>query len=321
MVSPQIYNNYDQEKFIPVIFEVDEEHKPYLPTFLTSRVYVNLSSSNQRDEYAELLRTIYGKPLHVKPSLGKVPAFLESETSQSVPTLFLEIKRILRVDAIEKKPHLIVEFFSEVAESLNKTNFHGEQAQPSDDDVLENIQSFLPILKEFNSVFSSLVEIFPENLNRFVRDFIEKSHGHCYPKISVNMYYLDQFAPGKFIIQELILYISAAYFRCERYKEFDDLFNSGIILNNGDSKDLGNILELYEHMQILDVRRKQRLNLNRASITADLIKERSESCGASFEELSQADIIIFLRDEFNSGGWYPRTVVYLNDYSKLPIFP
>ena len=320
IVSSKIYNHHEQEKFIPVIFEMDSDQEPYLPTFLASRVYIDLSSENSRDEYVELLRTIYGKPLHVKPSLGKAPAFLESEVSLSVPSFLLEIKRILRVDSIENKPHLTVEFFTEVANALNDTNIQGEQAQPSDDDVLREIQSFLPVLDEFNNIFSKLVEVFPEDFNRFVRDFIEKCHDFCHPKLSSNGYYPDQYAPGKFILQELLLYIVAAYFRCERFQEFDDLFSEGIIINNRGTKKLDNILKIYEPMQILDIRRKQRLNLNRVSITADLIKERSEYCGVPFEEIAQADVIIFLRGELSSGSWYPRTVIYLNDYSVLPIF-
>lgn len=82
IISPEIYGNVEQEKFIPVIFEVDENTNPYRPAYIKSRIYIDLSTEDDRYEvnYETLLRNIHNKPLYRKPSIGAVPEWLENES-------------------------------------------------------------------------------------------------------------------------------------------------------------------------------------------------------------------------------------------------
>ncbi len=80
IITPQIYQNVKQEKFIPVIFEKDIDGRAYCPHYIRSRIYIDLSDDNNYEsEYEKLLRDIYQKPLHKKPALGLKPAWLENE--------------------------------------------------------------------------------------------------------------------------------------------------------------------------------------------------------------------------------------------------
>ena len=56
IISAEVYGNADQHKFIPVVMERDEEGKEYLPTYLKSRMYRDLSGENYEEEYEALLR-------------------------------------------------------------------------------------------------------------------------------------------------------------------------------------------------------------------------------------------------------------------------
>ena len=59
-----------------IIFVEKKNGKPCLPTFLKSRMYIDMSSNYIYElGYAQLLRDIYSKPLLRKPALGK-KAFL-----------------------------------------------------------------------------------------------------------------------------------------------------------------------------------------------------------------------------------------------------
>lgn len=82
IISPEIYNQVNQEKFLPIIFEVDEYNKPYIPAYIKSRIYFDLSTKDDQYEveYEKLLRNIYNKPLYKKPALGKKPDWLENDT-------------------------------------------------------------------------------------------------------------------------------------------------------------------------------------------------------------------------------------------------
>ena len=81
IITPEIYGNAEQTKFIPVIFEKDENGNAYRPTYIKSRIYVDLSDENSYEaEYEKLLRDLYHKPLFQKPALGRKPEWLENET-------------------------------------------------------------------------------------------------------------------------------------------------------------------------------------------------------------------------------------------------
>jgi hypothetical protein len=77
IISPGIYGNTAQEKFIPIITEKDNDGKAYMPTFLENRIYIDLSSDNNFEEnYEKLLRNIYGEPEYRKPKVGTAPSYL-----------------------------------------------------------------------------------------------------------------------------------------------------------------------------------------------------------------------------------------------------
>ena len=59
IITPQLYGNVKQEKFIPVVNEYDEDGKPYLPNYLASRMYADLTDFNIG--YGELLSNILGE--------------------------------------------------------------------------------------------------------------------------------------------------------------------------------------------------------------------------------------------------------------------
>ncbi len=86
IISSEIYGNMRQEKFIPVIAEKDEEGQPYVPTYIKTRIYVDLSDAEKYEaEYEKLLRNIYEKPQFVKPKLGKRPEWIDNETADFFP--------------------------------------------------------------------------------------------------------------------------------------------------------------------------------------------------------------------------------------------
>lgn len=92
IISSEIYGNTKQEKFIPIIAERDEEGQPYAPTYIKTRIYIDLSNQETYEvEYEKLLRNIYEKPQFVKPKLGKRPEWIDD-----AKTDFFLIKDLIR---------------------------------------------------------------------------------------------------------------------------------------------------------------------------------------------------------------------------------
>lgn len=60
----------------------DENNNPYVPIYYKSRIYIDLSDSDPyATNFEQLLRWVYGEPVHVKPELGKKPAYLSETTA------------------------------------------------------------------------------------------------------------------------------------------------------------------------------------------------------------------------------------------------
>ena len=82
IISPKIYENVAQEKFIPIVTERNEKGKAYVPTFLATRVYIDLSSDDQFEtNYETLIRNVFERPSFSKPKLGTPPSYLDEPTS------------------------------------------------------------------------------------------------------------------------------------------------------------------------------------------------------------------------------------------------
>ena len=70
IITSGVYKNVNQEKFIPIVIEKDEDDEAFVPSYLATRIYIDFSNSEKYDtNYEELLRNIYDKPKYVKPPL------------------------------------------------------------------------------------------------------------------------------------------------------------------------------------------------------------------------------------------------------------
>ena len=69
IISREVYSKVQQSKFIPVVCEFNDSGEPFLPTFLKSRIWIDFSSPEAVNEnWEQLIRVLYGKPAHKKPS-------------------------------------------------------------------------------------------------------------------------------------------------------------------------------------------------------------------------------------------------------------
>ena len=80
IISDTIYKQAEQLKFVPVIFERDENGEAEIPTFISSRIYIDLSNDEIfEEEYEKLLRNIFNKPSKKRPAIGSPPSFITSD--------------------------------------------------------------------------------------------------------------------------------------------------------------------------------------------------------------------------------------------------
>ena len=90
IITAELVENTETDKFIPVICQVSEKRKT--PIFLTPKVYIDFTDDDQFDtSFEQLLREIHGAPLDPKPELGENPFAKQSPalktSSQHLPEI------------------------------------------------------------------------------------------------------------------------------------------------------------------------------------------------------------------------------------------
>jgi hypothetical protein len=106
IISKEIYDKIEQSKFIPLVCEFDAAGSPCLPTFLSSRIWIDFSTPEAVSEnWEQLVRVLYDKPLHEKPALGKAPAYITEDSATPASPAHLKFMA-LKQAILHEKPGL-----------------------------------------------------------------------------------------------------------------------------------------------------------------------------------------------------------------------
>lgn len=329
IISREVYENQEQDKFVAVISEKDEQGKAYLPTYYKSRIYIDLS---EPDKYAEnfekLLRWVYDKPLYKRPEIGKRPSFLEESEGISLGTT-AAFKRC--ISAIkDSKPFAsgaLNEYLTIFLENLEKFRITEKDGE-FDDQVVDSIEQFIPYRNEAISLFLTIAQYAPaeENVLKIHR-FLEGLIPYTDRPENINRWSEWDFDNFKFIVHELFLYVVAIFLKHERFSELNLLLSQQFYVSGRSDygKDAMVGYGVFRHHLRSLEHRNSRLKLNRLSLHADLLEQRSKSSGLEFRYLMQADFVLFMRAEVLQSDiysrWFPDTLMYVGRFhSAFEVF-
>ena len=331
IISKEVYENQEQDKFVVVVAEKDENGKPYLPTYYKSRIYIDLSES---DKYAEnferLIRWLFDKPLYIKPELGNRPTYLDATETISLGTTAI-FKRV--IDAIKNnKPNTLGaldEYLNTFSENLERFRLIKPEGE-FDEAVIKSINDFIPYRNEFIQLLINISQYaisdeYIQNLHRFFERLL-----HYTNPPEGTTYWNDQdYDNFKFILHELFLYTIAILIKHERFEQINTLLTQKYYLpeSSTQGRDVMVSFTVFSRPIYSLGRRNERLSMRRLSLQADLLKQRSLGTGIDFRNLMQADFVLFLRSELSSGKnifygeWRPNTLVYAEEqYVPFEIF-
>lgn len=124
IISPEVYNKVNQEKFIPVIFERDEEGNVCKPKYLRGLLHFDLTQEeNYVTEYKRLVRRLFGIDTIKEPEKGAPPAWLDEEPQVSYKSrVSSEYYKGNSSDALKKK-----KFDENLAEIIKRIDEYGYQ--------------------------------------------------------------------------------------------------------------------------------------------------------------------------------------------------
>lgn len=318
IISAEVYVKQDQGKFVAVLAEKDADGKPFLPTYYKSRIYIDLSESERYAEnFEQLVRWVFDKPLFRKPELGKPPSFI---TDANVPVLGTTPLAKRAIDGLRNDKAYargaVDEYLTTFAEQLERFRLEPSEGE-LDDRVAKSIEDFLPARNEFLQVLTTLAQYadissYSPRLHRFYESLIP----YLDRPPQINRWNELDFDNFKFIVHELFLYGVAVLLKGEHFGVTDYLLGQPYYVpGNSDFGKNATVTfsALRAHVKSLEIR-NQRLKQGRVSLQADLLEQRSHASGLAFRYVMQADLVCFLRDGMMSADswytWWPYTLLY-----------
>ena len=174
VISSEVYGHADQQKFIPVVMERDASGEAYLPAYLKSRIYRDLSGDNVEEEYEALLRTIFDAPSHRKPEIGAPPAWLTDESPDGLYPLKDAVKNLSSSYLGRMKDVAAREFIDAYIEALKQ--FYTKRTDT--ETYLTNFVS----LKEYRNVFLDHLKAFSlcDHFGETMADEFERLYNALY---------------------------------------------------------------------------------------------------------------------------------------------
>ena len=328
IISVEVYEDADQQKFIPVVMERDEKGEACLPQYLKSRIYRDLSGDNYEAEYELLLRTIYEMPSHKKPELGERPLWLSEDTPDAIYPLKGAVKKITVAD-LDTNGIPIREFLDIYIESMKQfydCNIDEEKYLKYFSDMKEYRNVFLDHLKAFSDI---------DDFGVTMADQFERLYN--------SLYNIETFKPGssscgycefdlfQLHIWELFVCTITYMLHYEMYEDINKMLVHTYFLR---TNPLGSevkpfsyeMLRFYSKMLEERIKPKLKGDMGRKfTLTGHyVVNEREYKPIYSAKAMAMADL--FLYQIYNGleldkltewGAWFPTLYVYADQYDSM----
>jgi len=327
IISREVYKKVAQSKFIPVVCEKSDAQEPFLPTFFKSRIWIDFSTPEAANEnWEQLVRAIYGKPVHQKPQLGKPPVYIiNGEGASSIPSIgkFITFKQALlqnskRLNAYRREFLASCVQYADalrVRERPDENSFGTKVLE--DCGKLKSVRNQIVDWILFESD-ASATEDFSDALLGLLEDLYElKSRP---PEI--NAWNDTWFEAESVFVYETFLYIIAALLRTRSYNVLHEIFTSHYLrpklkrFNESKFDSFECFRGHSEALQSVLAPEGKRL----LSPAAALIKRQADRKDITFSEVMEAELLVLLMAFVTKDArWYPQTLIYMSN-TESPFF-
>lgn len=327
IISQEIYASVSQSKFIPLIFEYNDNGEPYTPTFLKSRIYIDFSTpEKENDNWERLIRLLYGKPEFTKPPLGKPPVYLEQDTS--TPAYEINAKfQTLKSAVINQKQNIkeCRRQFLDVCRSHCVSLQVATQPTANDfaAEVLQIHKELIPVRDAITDWVLLEGDTQGEDFSKALLQFMEVLLAIKSRPKNVNSWNDIWFLPHQIFAYETFLYVLSALIKIESFKHVHTLLHTSYLLPEhitSPGMEFANYSEFYLNSDFLQSKLSPE-NYRLHSPVAELVKQSATRDDISFKDLKQADLVALMISFINPGVfWYPQMLLYSGYYEKYPLF-
>ena len=330
IISSDVYNKCDQNKFIPVIREKDDKGDAYTPTYMKSLVYIDFSDDDKFEEnYYHLLRTIVGQPLYVKPSLGKLPSYLSNPTNSFLPTAG-KLRRLNNA-VLEGKSNVRMfadDYIDAFVSSLPsyKIDYRSIKADEVIGKVESSIQEMTVLRDDFIGFISTIIktdickgELFIDLFEKILQILADNGIS-LLESDSIDGLVNDNY---RYFLYDIFLSFTALMVNREKFDVLKDVVTSRFCIEeNAYRQEVSyqTILRFRKYNYTLN--KYKRENTNRISIVADMITKNSTIISSN--DLIKADLLLYylsliygIKENFYN-YWYPELNIYSRFIEIMP---
>ena len=334
IISPKVYGSAEQTKFLPLLWERAPDGTPCVPTFISGRLFVDFSAPAEREAaYEKLLRNIFGRPEFSRPPIGQPPSYITDEDPVEVFT-DSRARRLLNLaeNAPERVPGALADYLAGYSAVLAEHRWEPEVAAKFallDDEVVADIERFGPYRNEWLRVVQTLAH------RRLIDDAVDQIHGFFEQAASLfgrrtgESQWSDAWVDNlTFLVRELFVLTVASLVQNESFRALGRLLDQPYFIRGSNGGDYHSFEKLDRRQASLESMRNQRLQLNRVSVAADMLKERCDQWGPPFPDVIEAETLLFVRsvldlhrpdvedsERFVRYYWHPWSYVYESLYS------
>lgn len=327
IISPEIYGQMKQEKFIPIAFEVDEEGKACIPHYLKTRIYIDLTTEDDRyeTEYEKLLRNIYQKPVHKKPALGAKPEWLEDETVDlsAIRDILKQVRgytggNTAKADFLVRKA------------SDEFVNAAKQYVLPTDMDIAAGLLKAIDQTKPLRDLFLTYCEnlIYSDQLKgEILSELFERLYNELHDA-GGRAWNESDFELYDFMIWELFICATAVLLHYERFTELRKLLVHPYFLRRSYSLmdvEPKNYTAFRKYMRTIEeICKRNCENPQLYTLNGDILVKREKKPILTKQAIANADIVLYqlskllnVPDNNSWHDWFPTTYVYFEGTQVL----
>lgn len=331
IVSEEIYTNADQTKFIPVVYEYEDE-KPCVPVFVKSRQFVDLSSDEKFEGgYDQLLRDIYDKPRFQRPPIGRMPSYLEADIPVMLPTSN-KVKGIkAAIMAANPNTHLLIRDYLDLFLSSlldYKIDYHTLDRNSFIDVIEKSIGEMLPLKDDFLDFVMAVVGT--QYLTKeLLSDFFERML-QVYADNEISLYEGDSidsvcFDNYRYFNHDLFLSIVTLLLSKEQFEIVHELVSHHFCIieeQRMNSPQEISFVRFRTYNYTLNKYKNDRRQLGRVNVVADMMKQHAVK--VRFDDMVRTDLLLYYLSLIYPSNnnidqyWYPELSVYNQQFLVLP---
>lgn len=212
IISEKLYNNVNQTKIIPIVFEKGSNGEIYKPAYLGSTYYIDLADEEKYDtEFQLLIKTLCGETVYRKPELGKIPAWV-TESISFEPKIAVRFSSFKNQANKEVNNQNFIIYLDDIKDKI--LSYKADDINSADNDeffkqYLDKYSGLLSIRNEYLSLIKNWAYV--DSPEKKIAAFLEKTEN------GISALHANFSELQAILLHEIFIYTIAYFVRLEKY--------------------------------------------------------------------------------------------------------